>query len=145
MHLGAVQVIHQNIAVHRGEQVLPPLPPDQQLPQLGGGHIDQAGQGDGHHVGVVLPGQKLPLGGKDRLPVLLGAAEGADLGQPQDGLGVVPQVEGQKHVRPHEQPQFRLGVAAAQLLQRLGGVALALPLQLQGGHLHHAGQVHGVG
>ena len=87
--------------------------------------------------------QIVPLGGEHGLPVLLRAAKGADASQGQDDLRLVPQVQGEEHVRAHEQPQLRVGIGLADGAQGVGGIALALPLQLQGGHLHVA--AHHVG
>ena len=48
----------------------------------------------------------------------------------------VPGVEGQEHVRPHQQPQLVVGVLLPQLGQGVGGVALSLPSELQIQYLH---------
>ena len=106
--IGPVQPVEQDIAVHAGGQIFLALSLGQQLPQTGGGDIHQAGQGDGGdpRLGEGLL-QVLPLGGEDLLPVLFGTPEGAHTRQLQNFLRLVPPVEGEEHVRPHEQPQLR--------------------------------------
>ena len=141
--IGAVQPVQQDVAIDGGQQVFSALPPLQQLPQPGGGDVHQPGQGDGGDLGVKVLLQIVPLGGEHGLPVLLRAAKGADASQGQDDLRLVPQVQGEEHVRAHEQPQLCVGIGLADGAQGVGGIALALPLQLQGGHLHVA--AHHVG
>ena len=137
VRVGAVQPVHQDIAVHLGEQILLSLPPGQQLPQPGRGHIHQSRQGDGDDLGLILLGEELPLGGEQLLSVLLCSAKGADPRQLGDDLRVVPQVEGEEHVCPHKQPQLGVRVLSPDGPEGIGGIALALPVQLHAGYLRH--------
>ena len=131
---------------NRREQVLRPLPLGQHRPQPGGGDVHQAGEGEG---GKPRPGeafgQKLPLGGKDLLSVLSAPAKGAHPGQLQNFLRVVPQVEGEEHIRPHKQPQLRPGVLRLERGQGVGGVAAPSAVQLQPGDLDPLRHQQGVG
>ena len=56
------------------------------------------------------PDSPAPEQGEQLLCVRLRAAEGGDARQGQDRLRLMPAVEGQKHVRPHQQPQLVLRV-----------------------------------
>ena len=144
--VGAVELISQDVPIDGGDEIVPALSPGQQLPQPGGGDVHQTGQGDGGNPGSGAgPLQILPLRGEDRLPVLLRAAKGAYPRQLQNLLRLAPPVEGQEHVRTHEQPQLRLRVFLPEGRQRVGGVALPRPVQLQRGHLRHLGHQQGVG
>ena len=89
--------------------------------------------------------QKLPLGGENRLAVRFGASKGAHARQFQDASRLPPLVEGEEHVRPHQQPQLIPRPARRGLLQGIGGVALALPVQLGVPHLDGAGHKQLVG
>ena len=137
--MGAVEPLAQDVAVHRLRQVLPAL--RQQLPQTGGGDI--------HHMGVLhhrhlrtegllqirlLPGKALLL----RVP---GAAEGRHTDKAQDLLRLTPVLQGQEHIRSHQQPQLILRVLPAQGAEGIRRVALPPPLHLHVQHLCRAGQL----
>ena len=134
--LCAVQPVHQNVAIDAGQQILPSPAVFQLLPQPGGGDVHQPRQGDGGDLRIKVLLQMLPLGGEQGLAVLLRAAKGTDARQREDDLRLVPQVQGEEHVRAHEQPQLCVRIGLADGPQGVGGIALALPLQLQGRYLY---------
>jgi len=60
-----------------------------------------------------------------------------------DDLRLMPRVEGQEHVRSHQQPQLRVGVLLMQHAQGVAGVAFAgvVQLDIAGlGHTAHRGR-----
>ena len=60
-----------------------------------------------------------------------GASKGGDARQGKNALRLAPGLEGQKHIRPHQQPQLVLRVLFLQAGQGVGGVAVSLPPDLQ--------------
>ena len=83
-----------------------------------------------------LRGQIVPLRGKKFLPVGLGAAKGADLGQLHNGFRLMPILKRQEHIGAHQQPELVFGILFPQFSEGVAGVTLSLPLQLQIQHLH---------
>ena len=63
--------------------------------------------------------------------VVMVPGEGRHPGVLEDPLGLVPVLEGQEHIRTHEEPQLVLREHLMEFLHGVGGVALALPPKLQ--------------
>ena len=78
----AVEPLPQYLSVHRRGQQAAPLSPGQLLPQVRGGYVHHAGNGQGEQprlgIGFV---QIVPLDGEELLRVRLRAAEGGDARQ----------------------------------------------------------------
>ena len=129
---GAVQSLPQDIAVHRRRQEIHALSLRQHDSQVRGGHIHHAGDGEGEDPGLgICPVQIVPLNGEQLLRVRLRSAEGGNPRQGQNLLRFVPGLDGEEHVRAHQQPQLVLRVPLLQLGQGVGGIAPPRPLQLQ--------------
>ncbi|CAN4024586.1 tRNA pseudouridine(38-40) synthase TruA, partial [Dysosmobacter welbionis] len=113
---GAVQSLPQDIAVHRRRQEIHALSLRQHGSQVCGGHIHHAGDGEGEDPGLgICPVQIVPLNGEQLLRVRLRSAEGGDPRQGQNLLRFVPGLDGEEHVRAHQQPQLVLRVPLLQL------------------------------
>ena len=134
--MGAVQPLPQDIAVHGGGQERRTAPLRQRLPCLRGGQLHHLRVGDDGHVRAVLPLQKRLLPGKRRLLAALQSAERADAGQRHHLLRLPPVLQGQKHIRAHQQPQLILRIPLPQQVQRLPCIAGAAAFQL---HVQHLG------
>ena len=137
IRLGAVKALPQDIAVDGRGQFMLAAALSQPLPQLRGGdiHHPRNSQCKDTRAGVGAV-EIVPLDGKELLGVLFGATEGSDARQGQDGLRVMPGLEGEEHIRSHQQPQLIVGVLFPQLSQGVGGVALPLSSELQVQYLH---------
>ena len=109
--------------------ILPPAQ-TQLLPQTGGGDVHDAGQDQRDALRPEPLLEKGALDGEQLLGVLLAAPEGTEGTPLRDLAGVPPQMEGQEHVRPHQQIELRLGVLLPDGPDGVQGVALALPAQL---------------
>ncbi len=79
--------------------------------------------------------QICPLPCKALLLRVPGAAEGRHTGKAQDLLRLTPVLQGQEHIRSHQQPQLILRVLPAQGAEGIRCVALPLPLHLHVQHL----------
>ena len=75
----------------------------------------------------------LALRGEKLLAVLFRAAKGAQARIPHDLVRLVPVLERQEHVRPHQKPQLIVGMLLMQNAQRVRGVALAAARDLHVG------------
>ena len=91
----------------------------------------------------ICPVQIVPLNGEQLLRVRLRSAEGGDPRQGQNLLRFVPGLDGEEHVRAHQQPQLVLRVPLLQLGQggavpQFGGLEHRDVVDL-GAHLHRGG------
>ena len=137
--MGAVEPLAQDVAVHRLRQVLPAL--RQQLPQTGGGDIHHMGVLHHRHLRPEGLLQICPLPGKALLLRVPGTAEGRYTDKAQDLLRLMPVLQRQEHIRPHQQPQLILRVLLAQSAEGICRVALPLPPHLHIQHLCGTGQL----
>ena len=63
----------------------------------------------------------------------------------EDGLRLVPGLEGHEHIRAHEEPKLIAGVLSLQLRDGIGGKALAAPADLHIQNLHPVPQAQLLG
>ena len=132
--VGAVESLAEDIAAHRFRQVLFSRTVGQCLPDICGGHLDHIIVANSFPPGAVGLLQKPLLTSEGLILIGLQAAERTDIGKGQDHIRLVPGVEGQKHIRSHQQPEFILRIPVPQLLQGIAGIALTRSLQLNVKH-----------
>ena len=131
VRMDAVQPPALDIAVYGVRHQIPAPACGKGLPHLGGGQVDNLPVGDDGHSGPVFRLQQ-PLLGRQILPRLgVGSVKGPDVGQRQNVRRMIPALQGQKHIRPHEKPQLILRMLHAQLAQGVHGVAGAGAVQLR--------------
>ena len=118
-----------HIAPHSGRQQFFSTAGRQGAADICRGHLNYIGIIQNGDAGAVKLFQIGLLRLKSGALVGLAAAEGGDIGRAAYHLGTTPCVEGQEHIRSHQQPQFILGVFFPQLQQRIGSVALPLAAQ----------------
>ena len=89
-----------------------------------------------------MEGEEQPLLGRQILPRLgVGSVKGPDVGQRQNVRRMIPALQGQKHIRPHEKPQLILRMLHAQLAQGIHRIAGAGAVQLDIQGLGHGAQL----
>ena len=135
-HVRTVQLFPQYIAVYGGGQQIRAAALGQRLPHLCGGQLHHLRIGDNGHVRAVLPLQKRLLPGKGGLLAALHAAERADAGHGHHLPRLPPVLQGQEHVRAHQQENFIIRILLLHHAQRFPGIAGAAAPQL---HIQHLG------
>ena len=131
-----IQLFPQHIAVYGGGQQRFAAALRQRLPHLRGGQLHRLRVGDEGDIRAVFPLQKRLLPGKGVRLAAFHAAERADAGQRHHLPRLPPILQGQEHIRPHQQPQLVLRIPAPQQAQRLPCIAGAAAFQL---HIQHLG------
>ena len=122
--LRAVQSLPQHIAVYGGGQQVRAAALSQRLTHLRGGQLHSLRIGDDGHIRAEFPLQKCLLSGKNRLLTIFSATECADVGHGHHPLRFPPILQGQEHIRPHQEPQFvlrKLLLHHAQCFPRIAG------------------------
>ena len=71
------------------------------------------------------------VGGQRSRAVVLTPREGGNPRQGHDFLRLVPVLEGEKHIRSHQEPELIPGVLVMEFRQSVAGVAPTRPAQLQ--------------
>ena len=123
---GIIEVVLPDVVQHPRRQKLPGAAEGQKPAHLGGGNDDHVvvHQDDLGSLGF----QGFLLLESRGLLSLVPPVENPQGRFPQNLLRILPGVEGQEHVRAHEQHQLRPGVQLFHRFQRFPGVADALPL-----------------
>ena len=127
--LHAVQPFPEDEAIDGGVQIFQSPSQPQFLPQSGRGDVHNAGQGQRNDFRPEALSKKSPLYGEQLLSILLAAPESTEGTQLRNLAGAPPKMEGEKHVRSHQQIESGLGVLRPQSPDGVQGVALPLPAQ----------------
>ena len=123
-----------NISQHRGGQKPIRLPLRDARAQLRRRDVDKVRQRHRHDAAARKAlAEVLALRGEKLLAILFRAAKGAQARIPHDLVRLVPVLERQEHVRPHQKPQLIVWMLLMQNAQRVRGVALAAARDLHVG------------
>ena len=130
--LHAVEPLAEDVAVDLAPEDLPGPGPVglQQGANLGRGQVDDLREGNDGRPGAEGRLEAVRLGLQGGSGVRLPTGEGGHPRLGQDALRLPPALEGQEHIRTHQQPELVVREALPEGLHSVGGVALARPVQL---------------